>query len=126
MNAPLKAKPKKAEFAWHDPLLLESQLSESERMVRDAARAYAQEKLQPQVYAAVKQLPAGQISDPVSATDGLHIVVMNELKAPEAQNFAAVRERVWNDLKTEAQDRIRNATYSYLRSKADIIAANSY
>lgn len=86
----------------------------------------AQEKLQPKVYAAVKLLPAGQISDPVSASDGLHIVVMNERKVPEAQNFHAVRERVWNDLKTEAQDRIRSATYGYLRSKADIIAADSY
>ena len=33
MNAPLKAKPKKAEFAWHDPLLLEAQLTEQERIV---------------------------------------------------------------------------------------------
>src|SRR5712671_7477965 len=49
MNAPLKTKPKKAEFAWHDPLLLEAQLTEAERMVRDAARAFAQEKLQPRV-----------------------------------------------------------------------------
>jgi hypothetical protein len=86
----------------------------------------AQEKLQPKVSAAVLQLPAGQISDPVSAGDGLHIVVMNERKAPAALNFNAVRERVWNDLKTEAQDRIRNATYGYLRSKADIIAVDSY
>jgi hypothetical protein len=86
----------------------------------------AQEKLQPKVYAAVSQLPAGQVSDPVSAGDGLHIVVMNERKMPAALNFNAVRERVWSDLKTEAQDRIRNATYNYLRSKADIIAADSY
>jgi len=54
MNAPLKAKPKKAEFAWHDPLLLESQLTEAERMVRDAARAFAQEKLQPRVLEAFR------------------------------------------------------------------------
>jgi len=46
MNAPLKTKPKKAEFSWSDPLLLDSQLTEQERMVRDAARAFAQEKLQ--------------------------------------------------------------------------------
>ena len=36
-------------FTWDDALLLESQLSEDERMMRDAARAYAQEKLQPRV-----------------------------------------------------------------------------
>lgn len=36
-------------FRWDDPLLLEDQLSEEERMVRDSARAFAQEKLQPRV-----------------------------------------------------------------------------
>ena len=54
MNAPLKAKPKKAEFSWHDPLLLEAQLTEQERMVRDAARAYAQGKLAPRVLEAFR------------------------------------------------------------------------
>ena len=32
-------------FKWEDPLLLDSQLTDEERMVRDAARAYCQEKL---------------------------------------------------------------------------------
>src|SRR5262245_44642339 len=36
-------------FAWDDPFLLESQLSEDERMIRDTARGYAQEKLLPRV-----------------------------------------------------------------------------
>jgi glutaryl-CoA dehydrogenase len=36
-------------FSWSDPLLLDEQLSEEERMVRDAARAYAQDKLLPRV-----------------------------------------------------------------------------
>src|SRR5438445_12236480 len=54
MNAPLKTKPKKAEFAWHDPLLLEAQLRGEERAVRDTARAYAQEKLAPRVLEAFR------------------------------------------------------------------------
>jgi len=36
-------------FNWEDPLLLDSQLTEDERMVRDAAQAYAQDKLLPRV-----------------------------------------------------------------------------
>lgn len=36
-------------FHWEDPLLIDSQLNEDERMVRDAALAYAQEKLEPRV-----------------------------------------------------------------------------
>ncbi len=38
-----------AEFNWADPLLLDQQLTEDERMVRDAAAAYCQDKLRPRV-----------------------------------------------------------------------------
>ena len=38
-----------AKFNWEDPLLLEQQLTEEERMVRDAAAAYCQQKLMPRV-----------------------------------------------------------------------------
>ncbi len=40
---------KPARFQWDDPLLLEDQLTEDERLVRDTARGYAQEKLAPRV-----------------------------------------------------------------------------
>ena len=36
-------------FDWADPLLLDEALTEDERMVRDSARAYCQEKLMPRV-----------------------------------------------------------------------------
>jgi len=39
----------KNEFQWDDAFLLEDQLSEDERMIRDTARAYAQDRLQPRV-----------------------------------------------------------------------------
>jgi len=54
MNAPLKAKPK-AQFVWEDPLLLDQQLSEDERMVRDAARKYCQSRLAPRVLEAFRK-----------------------------------------------------------------------
>ncbi len=38
-----------APFQWQDPLLLDAELSEEERMIRDSARAYAQEQLMPRV-----------------------------------------------------------------------------
>jgi len=43
-----------AQFHWEDPLLLDQQLTEEERMVRDAAAAYAQDKLQPRVLEAFR------------------------------------------------------------------------
>ena len=38
-----------AAFNWEDPILLEAQLTDDERMLRDGARAFAQDKLQPRV-----------------------------------------------------------------------------
>jgi len=55
MSAPAGAKSKhthsdaEAKFKWDDPLLLDEQLSEEERLIRDTARAYAQDKLLPRV-----------------------------------------------------------------------------
>ena len=40
------------EFRWDDPLLIEDQLSDEERMIRDTARQYAQEKLMPRIVSA--------------------------------------------------------------------------
>ncbi|MGX1099929.1 acyl-CoA dehydrogenase [Amorphus sp. MBR-141] len=42
-------------FAWSDPFLLEDQLSEEERMIRDTAAQYAQDKLQPRVIEAYRE-----------------------------------------------------------------------
>jgi glutaryl-CoA dehydrogenase len=49
---PKTAQIKDAAFKWDDPLDLESQLTEEERMVRDTAHGYAQEKLFPRVLSA--------------------------------------------------------------------------
>tara|TARA_B110000977_G_scaffold135595_1_gene172484 strand:+ start:372 stop:1556 length:1185 start_codon:yes stop_codon:yes gene_type:complete len=45
---------------WEDPFLLEQQLSDEQRMVRDSTRQYAQERLQPKVRAAFQN----ETSDP--------------------------------------------------------------
>ena len=50
----MKREKLKAKFSWEDPLLLDRQLSEDERMVRDAARAYCQDKLAPRVLEAFR------------------------------------------------------------------------
>src|SRR6478672_11091666 len=42
-------KPSPVNFQWDDPFMLDEQLTEDERMIRDTARAYAQDKLLPRV-----------------------------------------------------------------------------
>src|SRR6201990_697401 len=46
---------KDADFNWEDPLDLEGELTEEERMVRDTARGHAQEKLFPRVLKAYRE-----------------------------------------------------------------------
>jgi glutaryl-CoA dehydrogenase len=43
-----------AEFVWDDPFLIDQQLTDDERMLRDATREFAQEKLQPRVVEAYR------------------------------------------------------------------------
>jgi glutaryl-CoA dehydrogenase len=58
----------KNEFQWDDPLLLDDMLNDEERMVRDAARAYCQEKLMPRVLEANRH-------------EKFHREIMNEMGA---------------------------------------------
>lgn len=44
-----QSRPDLSSFNWEDPFLIETQLEDDERMIRDSAHAYAQEKLQPRV-----------------------------------------------------------------------------
>jgi len=42
-------------MTWDDPFLLDSQLTDDEKLIRDSARAYCQDKLQPRVIAAFRE-----------------------------------------------------------------------
>src|SRR5256885_17117250 len=65
MAPPSTAKPV---FDWQDPLLLDAELSEEERMLRDSARDYCQEKLMPRVLEANRH-------------EHFHREIMNEMGA---------------------------------------------
>jgi glutaryl-CoA dehydrogenase len=55
-----QSRPELSSFNWEDPFLLENQLTEDERMVRDAAKAYCDEKLMPRI----TQAYANEQTDP--------------------------------------------------------------
>jgi glutaryl-CoA dehydrogenase len=55
MSAKHKDAARTAIFQWDDPLLLDAQLTDEERMVRDSARDYAQSRLQPRVIEAYRE-----------------------------------------------------------------------
>ena len=65
-NTPIIARSKPANFNWEDPFLLEDQLTEEERMIRDTAKAYCQDKLMPRIIEA-------------SRNEVFHKEIMNEM-----------------------------------------------
>jgi len=65
MNAPERLHSVKPAFKWDDPLLLDLQLTDEERIVRDTAHAYAQEKLLPRITQAFRH----ETSDPAIFTE---------------------------------------------------------
>jgi len=80
MNAPLRA----AGFVWDDPFLLDDQLTEDERAIRDTAETFAQERLLPGIVAAY----AEERTDPdlFRAMGGVGLL---GLTLPEAYGCAA-------------------------------------
>lgn len=59
----------KASFNWSDPLLLDSQLTDDERAVRDAAAAYSQDRLATRVTEAFRH----EKTDPAIFLSLIHI-----------------------------------------------------
>ena len=58
-------------FNWEDPFNLESQLTEDERMIRDAAHGFAQDELQPRVQEAYRNETSGPELFPLMGQAGL-------------------------------------------------------
>ncbi len=83
-------RPDYSPFQWDDPLLIEDSLSEEERLARNAARAYAQDKLMPRILEANRE-------------GVFHREIMNELGAlgflgstvPEAYGGAGANHVVY-------------------------------
>ena len=77
-------------FDWQDPFLLESQLTEEERMVRDTAAQYGQQRLAPRVREAYRQ----------ESTDAAIFTEMGELGllGPTIQGNLDIRTSNGDDL----------------------------
>ena len=54
-TAAAKRAPVRPAFQWDDPLLMDEQLAEDERLIRDTAREYCRDKLAPRILEANRQ-----------------------------------------------------------------------
>ena len=80
---------KAASFQWDDPFLLEEQLTDDERMIRDAAHAYAQDKLQPRILDAYAQEKTDrEIFDEMGETGLLGVTLPEEFGGSGASYVA--------------------------------------
>ena len=87
----------KPTFHWDDPLLLEQQLSADERAVRDAARAYCQDRLAPRVLDAFRH----------EKTDPAEQIIETEHAAPRILRDARGDERTLASLGQAGDETIR-------------------
>lgn len=84
-----------------------------------AARAH----LDPAVFAVARAMSTAEVSEPVVAADGVHVVVMGKRVPPAQRDFAEVSNEVWRDVTEDAKRTVRANNLRYLRSKADIQVA---
>jgi hypothetical protein len=75
------------------------------------------------LYGIAESLSDGQVSDPVSETDGVHVLIMERRNPPHAADFASVRAKVYDDFMEEAAKRAQEAGLKILRRDAQIILA---
>jgi parvulin-like peptidyl-prolyl isomerase len=78
------------------------------------------------VFDAVKNLNAGEFSEPVTDKDGIHIVAMLKNSKPVPLSFEAARTQAFIDYKDATQARLLEATTKFLRSRSKILIAADY
>jgi parvulin-like peptidyl-prolyl isomerase len=83
-------------------------------------------KVDDPLYNALSPLKDGEISDPVDQSDGVHLIAMIKRRFPVSQTFEQASNRVWADVKREAEAKVRGANLVYLHSRADIVVAPDY
>ena len=83
-------------------------------------------KVDDALYNALSPLKDGEISDPVDESDGVHLIAMIKRRLPVSQTFEQASNRVWADVKREAEAKVRAANLVYLHGRADIVMAPDY
>jgi hypothetical protein len=75
------------------------------------------------LYAIAATLHEGDISDPVSDQDGLHVLVMERRRLPSTADFSSARNAVYADYREDISRAAQRENVKTLRSQAQIILA---
>jgi hypothetical protein len=79
--------------------------------------------LGPTLYAVAATLNDGDVSDPVSDTDGMHVLVMERRHLPATADFATARSAVYADYREDVSKAAQRENVRILRNQAQIILA---
>ena len=75
------------------------------------------------LFAAARRLHKGDISAPIAAADGAHLLVMIDDKPPLPMDFATAKTRVISDFQASAVARYQKAEAAFLRRRANVLLA---
>ncbi len=75
------------------------------------------------LFAAASELSDGDISEPVTDTDGVHVMIMRHRQAPFDAGFDKVRNNVYADYVADQQKRVQEQSVEFIHATADIILA---
>jgi parvulin-like peptidyl-prolyl isomerase len=78
------------------------------------------------VYAQALRMKEGEVSEPLQAADGIHIVRVIKNKVPVPLSFEHARLQVLTDLKNAQQERLMAATMKFLRERSKVLIAPDY
>jgi hypothetical protein len=98
--------------------------SDSERMKNGNEPDFAAKlHLGDTLYAVAAKLNEGEVSDPVSDADGLHVLIMERRRLPTTADFASARGAVYADYREDVSKAAQHENVRILRGQAQIILA---
>jgi hypothetical protein len=98
---------------------IDSPRSSSTEQLEFAAKLLLGAKL----YAVATTLGDGDISDPITDADGVHVLIMQQRQPPILADFSAVRAQVYEDYRRAQSERATQENLAMLRSQAQILLA---
>ncbi len=94
--------------------------------VGEQSSAEAKRQLGEKLYAVAAALGDGDVSDPVSDSDGVHIIVVERHNVAVVADFTAVRNQVFESYRAQQSERAKKENLAQLRSQARILIAPGF
>jgi len=82
--------------------------------------------LGPKLYPVAAELDDGEVSDPVVAKDGIHVLVMYKRELPSLAAYSMVRTQVYSDYREAEFQRADDENLRVLRAEAQILIARGF